>query len=326
MPSLSKKMLLFVSILLLTIFACLIYIFSPPREGPKRIGVLFYQNNPTTTAFLNGLKSGLAKQGYYEGKNLVFFVENIQDASPEATLYVLKKIQQKRVHLLVTTGKELTLTTAHIISDKPIIYTLVARPITDETIKTVIDKERNVTGVSYFTPYERTLELSKRVIPNFKKLTLLIPENSSWPDFDRLHEAAENAGIELSVAHLTLNRIPDTIAKLRSQTEAIYLPYDIQLIYQNETLKNALLDAKLPAISNNLEYQSSCVLSYYAEPETIGGIASRMAVKIFHKAKLKYLPLELSSYFKLTINRSLLERINIPINEDVLSYANEVIQ
>lgn len=323
---LSKKMLIFIAFLLLIIFSSLIFVFSPPREGPKRIGILFYQNNLTTVGFLNGFLASLAKQGYYQGKNLNLFVENMQDASEEATLAMLKRIQQKRVHLLVTTGKELTVTTAHTISDKPIIYALVARPITDETIKTVIDKERNVTGVSYFTPYDRTLELSKRVIPHFKKIALLLPGDSSWPDFSRIKEAADKAGIKLTVVKLPLTEIADTISNLRGKTDAVYLPYDIQLIFRNEMLKKALLTAKLPAISNNLEYQSSCVLTYYAEPEAIGGITGRMAVKIFHKARLKYLPVELSSYFKSTVNLSMLQQLNIKINEDVLSYANDVIQ
>lgn len=326
MLSLSKNTLIFTVFLLLIIFSCLIFVFSPPREGPKRIGILFYQNNPTTVSFLNGFKASLARQGYYQGKNLSLSIENMQDSSQEATLTILKKIQQRRVDLLVTTGKELTITTAHTISDKPIIYTLVARPITDETIETVINKERNITGVSYFTPYDRTLELSKRVIPNFKRLALLLPENSVWTDFNRFKEATDNAGIELTIIKLPSTGITDTISNLRGQTDAVYLPYDIQLIFQNNMLKKALLTAKLPAISNNLEYQSSCVLTYYAEPETIGGIAGRMAVKIFHKARLKYLPVELSSYFKLTVHRSLLQRLNIKINEDVLSYANEVIE
>jgi putative tryptophan/tyrosine transport system substrate-binding protein len=327
MASFSRKILWLAAVpILLIIILGFVYIFSPPREEPKRIGVLFYQNNPTTKKFLNGLKTGLVKQGYYEGKNLNLYVENMQNASSEATLAILKEIEQKRVDLLVTTGKDLTITTAHTILNKPIIYALVSRPITNETIKTVIDQERNITGVSYFTPYDRTLELGKRVIPHFKKLTLLLPEKSAWPDYNRLKEASDKVGVALSLKETPLTSLTDTILKLHGQTDAIYLPYDIQLIFENDLIKKALLNANLPAISNNLEYQTTCILTYFAEPETIGEIAGRMAVKIFHGAKLKYLPVELSSYYRLTVNLSLLKKLNIKIDEDLLSYANEVIQ
>jgi putative ABC transport system substrate-binding protein len=327
MSSLFKKIMILIAfLLLLLIISGFIYIFNPPREEPKRIGILFYQNNPTTMSFLNGLKTGLAKQGYYPGKNLILYVENMQNASPKTTLTILKKIDHKQVHLLITTGKDLTITTAHTITNKPIIYALVSRPITDETITTVIHNERNITGVSYFTPYDRTLELAKRVIPHFKKLTLLLPENSAWPDYGRLEEAADKVGVELSITTISLTKLTATLVNLYGHTDAIYLPYDIQLIFQSDFIKKALLNAKLPAISNNLEYQSSCILTYFAEPETVGEIAGLMAVKIFHGAKLKYLPVELSSYYKLTVNRSLLRRLNIQIDEDILSYANEVIQ
>lgn len=321
-----KKILMFTPfLLLLLIFAGFIYIFRPPREEPKRIGILFYQTSLTTISFLNGFKIGLAQQGYYQGKNLILFIENMQNYSPQITLATLKKINQKKVDLLVTTGKDLTITIAHTITNKPIIYALVGRPITEETIKTVIDKEKYITGVSYFTPYDRTLELSKRVIPHFRRLALVLPRNSTWPDYNRLKTAADKAGIALTPLEIPVGRLTDTILNLRGRTDAVYLPDDIDLISQTDLIKKTLLDAKLPAISNNLEYQSNCILSYYADPETIGNIAGRMAVKIFNRAVIDYLPVELSGYFKLTINLSLLRRLNIKINEDVLSYANAVI-
>jgi ABC-type uncharacterized transport system substrate-binding protein len=58
----------------------------------------------------------------------------------------------------------------------------------------------------------------------------------------------------------------------------------------------------------------------------MGEIAGRMGVKIFHGAEIKYLPVELSSFYKLTINLALLSKLDIKIDEDILSYANEVIQ
>jgi putative ABC transport system substrate-binding protein len=323
----SKKVLILTSLpLLLIIVAGFIYIFSPIPVKSKRIGVLFYQNNPTTLKFLNGLKASLAKQGYYQGKNLNLIVENFQDTSPDNTLAILKKIAKKRVHLLITTGKDLTVTAAHTITDKPIIYSLVSRPITEETIKTVITNEKSISGVSYFTPYDRTLELSKRVIPHLHKLTLILPFDSAWPDYIRLREAARKVGVNLSLVETPLSGIKETILSLSGHTDAIYLPYDIQLILRANLLKKSLLQANLPAISNNLEYQSSCILTYYAEPETIGEIAGRMAVKIFHGAKIKYMPVELSSYYELTINLALLKSLHMTISEDVLSYANQVIQ
>ncbi|HBF36073.1 MAG TPA: hypothetical protein DDW50_01990, partial [Firmicutes bacterium] len=246
------------------------------------------------------------------------------------TSIILKKIAKKHVHLLITTGKDLTITTAHTLADKPIIYTLVSRPITAETLQTIVN-EKNITGVSYFTPYDRTLELAQRLIPHFKRLVLILPPDSSWPDYDRLQSAAKKVGIELIRVITPIPRIEKTILALKGRTDAIFLPYDFQLIFQADLLKTALIKANLPAISNNLEYQSGCVLTYYAEPETIGEIAGRMAVKVFHGAKAerthpKYLPVELSSYYKLTVNLALLRKLNFKINEDVLSYANEVIR
>ncbi|HEX3048922.1 MAG TPA: ABC transporter substrate binding protein [Bacillota bacterium] len=314
-----------IPLILLIVSGALCYIFYPPPERPKNIGVLFYQNTPTAASFLKGFTNGLSKQGYYSGQNLKLFVENLE-APTQTIAEVLKKIEKRPVDLFITTGKDLTITVAHETSKIPIIYALVSRPIREETIKNVIDQEDFVTGVSYYTPYDRTLDLCKRVIPGFHKLTILLPQDSAWVDLDRLKVAATDLGIQLTLEDPALSNLAATIHKLRGQTDAIYLPNDIGLIRQTEVIKKALLEARLPAISNNMEFQTCSVLTYFAEPETVGEIASRMAVKIFNRVKMKEMPVELSSYFKLTINYGMLKELNLSINEDILSYANEVME
>jgi putative ABC transport system substrate-binding protein len=311
-------------VFLIIIGGILCYIFFPPRQAPKTIGVLFYQDTPTAASFLKGFTAGLSKQGYYSGQNLNLIVENLE-RSNQTTEQVLKKFEKKPVNLFITTGKDLTLTVAHETSKIPIIYVLVSRPIREETIKNVIEQEDFVTGVSYYTPYDRTLELCKRVIPGFRKLAIILPPDSAWVDLDRLKAAATDMGIRLTLEDPALENLEATIHNLRGQADAIYLPNDLGLIRRTDIIKKALLDARLPAISNNIEFQSCSILTYYAEPETMGEIASRMAVKIFNRVTMKEMPVELSSYFKLTINSKMLEELNLPINEDILSYANEVI-
>jgi putative ABC transport system substrate-binding protein len=313
------------SLILLGVIVGLFYIFNPPHEEPKRIGVLIYQKTPTTVSFLDGLQASLAEQGYHQGKNLYFYVENLQN-TVQAVATTLKKLEKERVDLVITTGKGLTIATARAIQSKPVIFALVTDPIRDETVQSVIEKARTVTGISYFTPYDRTLDLSKQIIPNFKKLAVVVPEGYSWPDLDKLRVASRDADIDLTVSEVPLEKVPETIIDLSGKTDVVYLPNEIKLIMQRELIQKALLQARIPAISNNLGFQYASVLTYFADPETIGEITGRMVVKIFHGANTQYMPVELSSYFKLVINQGLLKQLNIKTSEDVLSYANEVIQ
>ena len=187
-----NKIWILLSLILLVVILGLLSIFNPHPEEPKRIEVLIDQNTPTTENFLDGLRFCLAKQGYYQGKNLSLHVENLRNTEAKVPS-ILKKLKNKRVDLIITTGKDVTIVTARVIINKPIIFALVTDPMRDETMKNLIDKLWNVTGVSYFTPYDRTLDLSKRIIPNFKKLVLAIPEGYFWPDLDKLKTAARDA-------------------------------------------------------------------------------------------------------------------------------------
>jgi ABC-type uncharacterized transport system, periplasmic component len=326
MVNISKK---FFWIFLATIFLILVggffYIFSPAKDSPKRIGILLYHQTPTTINFLEGFHESLNEQGYYQGKNLYLYTENLGDTQ-RPLAKILKKFEKQQIDLVITTGKDLTVAVAHKIENKPVIFALVTDPIRDETIKTFIDKEQNITGVSYFTPYDRTLDLSKRIIPGLKKLTVILCEGYGWQDLDKLKMAAKDAGIILTITEVPSNKVPDAIINLTGNTDAIYLPNEVRLVMQRDLIQKALMKAKLPAISNNLSFQYSSVLTYFADPETIGEITGRMAVKIFHGANTAYMPAELSSYFKLVINQQLLKQLKISINEDVLSYANEVLR
>jgi putative ABC transport system substrate-binding protein len=315
----------FISLILLGVILGLFFIFSPPHEEPKRIGVLLYQKTPTTVSFLEGLQASLAEQGYYQGRNLYLYVENLQ-STLQAVASTLDKLEKERVDLVITTGKDLTIATARTIQSKPVIFALVTDPIRDETIKSVVEQSRTVTGISYFTPYDRTLDLSKRMIANFKKMAVVVPEGYSWPDLDKLKIAAGDAGLDLSVFEVPLDKVPETIIALSGKIDAIYLPNEIKLIMQRELIQKALLQARIPAISNNLGFQYASVLTYFADPETIGEITGRMVVKIFHGANTEFMPVELSSYFKLVVNQGILKQLNIKLSEDVLSYANEVIK
>ncbi|MCL6589995.1 MAG: hypothetical protein K6U80_08585 [Firmicutes bacterium] len=310
---------------LIIIGGVLCCIFFPPRQAPKNIEILFYQDTPTAAGFLKGFTSGLAKQGFYPGQNIKVLVENLEKTA-QTIKGVIKKIEKKPIDLFITTGKDLTITVAHETSKIPIIYVLVSRPIREETIKNVIDQEDFVTGVSYYTPYDRTLELCKRVIPGFRKLAVILPQDSAWVDLDRLKAAASDTGIRLTLEDPALTNLEATIRMLRNKVDVIYLPNDLGLIRRTDVLKKALLDTGLPAISNNMEFRECSILTYFAEPETIGEIASRMAVKIFNRARMEVMPVELSSHFKLAINYGMLKELNIPIDEDILSYANEVIE
>ena len=324
MKLITKKLFFLLIIVFLTIIIGLLYIFNPPKEEPKRIRILLYQKTPTTISFLDGLRSDLAEQGYYQGKNLYLYVENLGNPAYPVKK-ILNKLEKQHTDLLVTTGNDLTINTARAISKKPIIFALVSDPMRDETIK-AIEKERTITGISYFTPYDRTLDLSKKIIPNLKNLAVVISTGYTWPDLDKLKIAAQDFGIKITVTEAPINKIPESIIGLSGRTDAIYLPNEVSLIMHRDLIQKALLTAKLPAISNNLGFQYASALTYFADPETMGAITGKMAVKIFHGANIEFMPAELSSYFKLVINQRLLNHLKIKTNEDVLSYANEVLQ
>ena len=305
------------------VVAGLLWIFLPSRMTPERVGILVDDHSITTKQFSNGLQSVLAKQGYYKGVNLDLFIENIP--RKWNIDLIQNQIFRRKTDMLVVMGDNFIFSRGYQELKRPVIFAFINNPVADNARK-AIERERFVTGVSYFPPYQRTFELSKKVIGDYHTLTLLLPQNSKWNDYDRVAAAAADNHLKIRIVTFSPSELSQIISNLAGETGAIYLPADNYFIQEHDGIEDILQKSSIPVISSNLIFCNVAVLSCYAEPETMGEIAGEIIVKIFHGADPEFMPVELSTDYKLIINLKQIQKLKIPIHEDVLSYANRVIQ
>lgn len=320
----SGKRFLTVSLLCLAgLIGWLCFRLEAPRQKPVTIGILLSRHTPMSVRFLKGLRLILAKQGYRQGANLRFLIRDYHSVAEAGQR--LDQLVQKGAEMVVIAGDDPLGAIARRNLHRPVILGFVDNPIR-KPAQQRIESAKMVTGVSYFPPYERLLDLSRRVVGNYSRLTVLGDANQAWDDWDRFQAAARRFGIALQLVQCDFSGIPQTLASLKGKTDLLYLPGQSAWITRRRFIGAALEKAGLPTISNNMAFRDFTVLSDYAEPETMGEIAGQIVIKIKHGAVPRYLPVELSADYKLIVNLRLLNRYRLPVNEDVLSYANEVIR
>ena len=303
----------------------LVFILSQPGNRPKKIGIIMDQKFFSSSGFLQGIRFSLRQQGYYEGLNCRFVTA--RPGNTDQWRSALQKMSASDLDLLVLLGSRLPLATIRTAFRKPVLFGFSDQSIAEQ-LKTIIEKEKTITGVSYITPYQQTLELAQRILGRYKKLVIVLPPNPTWrmQDAAQLQAAADRSGVTVTVLKTAPSELFRQVAKLERDSSVVYLPNEPAWLGQRNQLRNTFRRAQLPVITNVAGFRDLAVFAYYPEPETMGELAGRMMVKIFHGSITEYMPIEFSNDFQLAINLTNLEKLNLPIDEDVLSYANEVIQ
>jgi putative ABC transport system substrate-binding protein len=109
-----------------------------------RVGVLTLHT--PDRRHLQGLRDGLKKAGYIEGKNLILNI--VQGKNPEELRSITKDYPEDKMDIIVTTGNAETVIAkaAWVI---PIIFMPAAEPVRSGFVKSLARPGTNLTGLAY---------------------------------------------------------------------------------------------------------------------------------------------------------------------------------
>src|SRR5262249_24367007 len=115
---------------------------------------------------LQGLRDGLKKTGYIEGKNLVLKIMRAKNA--EELRSIAKNHADEKMDIVVTTGN-VEAVVAKAVWMIPIIFMPAGEPVKSGFVKPLARPGANITGLGYLGDsqiYGKDLELFKEVVPN----------------------------------------------------------------------------------------------------------------------------------------------------------------
>ncbi len=301
------------------VLAGIAFALCQPDTRPRTIGILVRSNRSAVQDFLTGIGDSLEWQGYFYGQNLILRTIRQEGKDPERIVKQLAGLD-----LLVVADPELPLQSIRSNLRQPVLFGFIAKPVS-EKLKNVIEKEPLMTGVSFLIPYERTLELAQRICGRYRRLTVILPPRSAWLDGPRLRKAAAALGITVSVRTLSPDRIPE-LTTFKGTTDLIYLPDEPVWVARRRQIAAVAAETGLPIIGNSPDFRDIAVFVNYPDTVTMGEIAGQMLIKIMHGSVTRYMPIEFSNDFRFVVNLTNCRRLNLPIAEEDLSYANEIIQ
>ncbi|HJV55920.1 MAG TPA: ABC transporter substrate-binding protein [Methylomirabilota bacterium] len=282
--------------------------------------------------FFAAFRSGLAKLGYVEGRNIA--IESRWAAGRYERLPGLAaELVRLKADVIVTAAVPAIQAAKEATSTIPIIMAVVVDPVATGLVASLARPGGNITGLSAMTPelVGKQLEMLREVAPKVSRAAVLWnPANAGNPPQLRAAElAARGLGMRLQAVEA---RGPGEIdgafaAMTREGAGALVVLVDVVFVDQGKRIADLAGTHRLPAVYGLTEQVSAGGLMAYAPSfQDSYRRAAAYVDKILRGAHPGDLPVEQPTQFELVINLKTAKALGLTIPPSLLGRADEVIE
>jgi len=291
-----------------------------------RIGVVTAQ-----VSYEQGLREGLTKLGYIEGKNIVIDWRRSGGSVDEERSLAIDLLHSKP-DLIVAFGTPATRAALEAAPTVPIVF-MSTDPVGSGLVASLARPGGNATGVSSSGPelMAKRLEVLRQFVPRARRIGCLV--NTSNPvgglQLEQAKKAARVLHIELvqfdahddAEIEVALHAIP------RSALDELLVIGDNLFLANSSKIAQTIRKARLPSMSPVKEFMGDGILaSYGPSMKEAGQMMSVYVQKILTGAKPGDLPVAQISKLELIIDLRVAHELRLKVPQDLLYRADEVIR
>ncbi|MGA1870415.1 MAG: ABC transporter substrate-binding protein [bacterium] len=289
------------------VFSCFLFLFHGRGEtSPKIVAIQSVSVTPYTQAL----------RGFESACNCTINKLLVSELYGSDCAHQIHKIDPA---LLLAIGRD-ALVQIKDIKESPIIYIMVLQP------QSILGENKNITGISMNIPPEKQFDIFAQVLPDKKKLGLIINPDMTGSFIERAKADAAKKGFELVIKESKSSmQVPSLIQDMRNRIDAFWMVPDTKIICP-ETVEAILLfsiDNKIPVISFAEKYvEMGALMSLSIDAFELGKQAGQMARKILmgnYVMKNEEIDPE---NIKLSINIKIANKIGVIIPDKILYNSN----
>jgi putative tryptophan/tyrosine transport system substrate-binding protein len=301
------------------------------QEKIRRIGLLAIHEGQCSNV---PLREGLHEFGYVEGKNIVIECRHAggQMTGLDAAATDLVRARPELIVTMFHIGAEALQKVTH---DIPVVMIASGDPVAAGLVASMARPERNFTGVTYFTNelYAKRLEFLKALVPNLKRVGLLVQTTGSKNMTRSYLHASERAARELGIELVVLK------ADNATEIKAAFEKMATTRIQAAHVLGYALFSEEAPLIASLASLNEIPTAHFLYSYPSMGGLIGygpdylalqrRTATyvdKILRGAKPGELPVEQPARLILAINAGAARDLSLDIPQALLLRADKVIE
>jgi len=323
------KILIAVSIIgiFLLVFGCCLL---PAAEKVVKVGIMQIVDHPALNAVRDGFIEAMAENGYLEGKNIAYDIQNAQGDMATANTIAQKFVSEK-VDIILSIATPTSQAAVNATTTIPIVFSAVTDPVGAGLVKNLKSSGNNVTGISDLTPVRRQFQLIKEILPQAKRVGTLYnaAEINSVTTNNLAKEACEELGLELLEA--TVSSSADVFLAAQSlagRVDAIYVSTDNTTVSALDAVVQVTNENDIPLIladPTTIKKGALAALgfNYYQH----GRQTAPIVIKILKGKKPTEIPAEFAKNLELHINMDTVREIGISpssFRDSVSSFAKKI--
>ncbi|MEA1963784.1 MAG: ABC transporter substrate-binding protein [Candidatus Aerophobetes bacterium] len=307
------KILIAVSLIgtFLLVFGCS---FLPAAEKVVKVGIMQIVDHPALNAVRDGFTEAMAENGYIEGKNIAYDMQNAQGDMATANT-IAQKFVSERVDLILSIATPTSQAAVNSTTTIPIVFSAVTDPVGAGLVKNLKSSGNNVTGISDLTPVRRQFQLIKEIVPQVKRVGTLYnaAEINSVTTNNLAKKTCKELGLELLEA--TVSSSADVFLAAQSlsgRVGAIYVSTDNTTVSALDAVVQVTNENDIPLITadpTTIEKGPLAALgfNYYQH----GRQTAPIVIKILKGKKPTEIPVEFAKNLELHINMDIVMEIGI---------------
>jgi putative ABC transport system substrate-binding protein len=317
------------------IFALLVSGCGADKPKVYRVGILC--GVEAFAAITDGFKAGMADQGYAEGEDIVY---DVQDAKgdPATIQQALKQFVSDEVDLIVAfpTDPALAAKAATQGTDIPVVFA-VAGLEGNDLVESVRQPGGKITGTRY-TGSENTvkrLEILLELVPQAERVYITYdPNGANAPSvLEALRQAAPSLGVTLVEAPVT--SVEEIQANLQERAASDDIGMDAILIMPEilsqtpdgwGAISQFAAEHKVP-VGGAMPFTADqgALFSYTSEDFEVGELAASLADKILRGTPAGTIPV-VTPEDRLRLNYKAAQELGLTVPDGLLSLATEIIR
>jgi putative ABC transport system substrate-binding protein len=289
-------------------------------EKQYTIGVTQIVEHPSLDAAFVGFKKALEENGFKEGKNVKYDVQNAQ-GDPNNNSTIAANLASSNVDLIFANSTPSAQSALNATKDIPIIFTSVTDPVGAGLVKSLDQPGDNITGTTDSHPdaIGKTIKFMTKEL-KAKKIGIIFNsgEQNSKVQVDEVKKVAKEEGasvVEVTVS--TSAEVKQAAESLVGRVDAMYVPTDNTVVSALESVISVANDNKLPLCVGELDsMKRGAVAASGFSYEDLGYQTGLMAVEVLKgNKKPSEIPVALPKSLKLMINKQAAEKQGVKVDD-----------
>ena len=303
------------------------------QERMITIGIARWGGSPEFGRSIEGFKEGLAENGYVEGQNVRFVVENPQTDLDKQRKIIESFINAKvdLIYSLTTPGtlvaKEMTAQMTHPI---PVVFSICTYPVESNLIASLESSGNNLVGTRNYVPPSKQYFAFEEIYHDTKRLGVVRREgeSNSSNQLKEIKAILEKRGIQIiDIAAVDLDDMRVQLQKHIEEVDAIFSTCDTLTHAGGEEIINEFAKRyKKPNFAcNRLGVLKGALVGNVGDFKVIGKISGEKAALILHGSEPTWLQTESPREDYIIINQKTADELGITISQQLIRKAKEVI-